>query len=108
MLRFLLFLTFSLRLCAQQTMIREVYDPGTDTHVEVLALFTSPSCGGFFPVRVKIANNLKSDRSIYLNFESTSSYVETAMTSSSFNFTAPAGKTVTRDIMVPLSPPADT
>lgn len=108
MLRFLLFLTLSLRVCAQETMIREVYDPGTDTHVEVLALFTNPSCGGFFPVRVKIANNLNSDRSVFLNFESTSSYQETASTNSSFNFTAPAGKSVTRDIMVPLAPPADS
>lgn len=108
MLRFLLFLTLSLRVCAQETMIREVYDPGTDTHVEVLALFTKPSPGGFFPVRVKIANNLKEDRSIYLNFEATSSYAETASTNTSFNFTAPAGKAVTRDIMVPLSPPADS
>ena len=76
--------------------------------MEVLALFTKPSPGGFFPVRVKIANNLKVDRSIYLNFESTSSYLETASTNSSFNFTAPAGKAVTRDIMVPLSPPANS
>ncbi len=108
MLRFLLFLTFAFRVCAQETMIREVYDPGTDTHVEVLALFTRPSCGGFFPVRVKIANNLKVDRSVYLNFESSNSYMERTTTTSSFNFTAPAGKTVTRDIMVPLSPPGGT
>ena len=48
MLRLLLFLTFALRICAQETLIREVYDPATDTHVEVLALFTKPSPGGFF------------------------------------------------------------
>ena len=108
MLRLLLFLTFTLRICAQETLIREVYDPATDTHVEVLALFTKPSPGGFFPVRVKIANNLKSDRNIRLSFESGSSYQETLQASSSFEFTAPAGKTVTRDIMVPLSPPRDS
>ena len=105
MLRLLLFLTFALRICAQETLIREVYDPATDTHVEVLALFTKPSPGGFFPVRVKIANNLKSDQSIRLSFESSTNDQDSLQANSSFEFTAPAGKTVTRDIMVPLSPP---
>ncbi|MES2661228.1 MAG: hypothetical protein V4689_21590 [Verrucomicrobiota bacterium] len=104
MLRLLFFLTLALRLSAQETMIREVYDPGTDTHVEILALFTKPAPGGFLPVRVKIANNLKVDRSIHVGFESSSGYAETLKTESTFDFTAGAGKTVTRDIMVPLSP----
>ncbi|MEO5913439.1 MAG: hypothetical protein ABIS50_04350 [Luteolibacter sp.] len=104
MLRFLLFLTLALRVSAQETMIREVYDPGTDTHVEIVALFTKPSPGGFLPVRVKIANNLKVDRDIRIDFESGSSYPIELKTHSFFDFAAGAGKTVTRDIMVPLSP----
>ncbi len=102
-LSLLLILTASLS--AQETMIREVFDPATDTHVEVLALFSKPSPGGYFPVRVKIANNLKSDRSISLDFESRSDYSSDLKTSSSFSFTAAGGKTVTRDILVPLNPP---
>lgn len=105
MLRFLIFLALALRVSAQDTMIREVFDPKTDTHVEVLALFTKPSPGGYFPVRVKIANNLKTDRAIRLDFQSGQSYGDELQTKSSFDFTAGAGKTVTRDIMVPLSPP---
>lgn len=89
-------------LSAQETMIREVFDPKTDTHVEVLALFTEPSRGGFFPVRVKIANNLENARSIRLEFKSSINYDERLQTKFSFSFTAGAGKTVTRDIMVPL------
>lgn len=108
MLRFLILLALALRVSAQDTMIREVFDPKTDTHVEVLALFTKPSPGGYFPVRVKIANNLKTDRSIRLDFSSGQSYSSDLTTKSSFDFTAGAGKTVTRDIMVPLCPPSDS
>lgn len=105
MLRFFLFLALALQVSAQDTMFREVFDTKTDTHVEVLALFSKPSPGGYFPVRVKIANNLKSDRSIRLDFTSSQNYDDRLRTNSSFDFSAAAGKTVTRDIMVPLSPP---
>ena len=110
MLRFFLIFYFTLVLpiFAQETMIREVYDPVTDTHVEVLALFTKPSPGGYFPVRVKIANNLKANGTVRLDFESTSSYNDELRTASSFNFSAAAGKTLVRDIMVPLNPPHDS
>lgn len=105
MLRFLILLALVLRVSAQDTMIREVYDSKTDTHVEVLALFTKPSPGGYFPVRVKISNNLKTDRPVRLDFTSGQNYGSDLLAKSTFDFTAPAGKTVTRDIMVPLSPP---
>jgi hypothetical protein len=102
-MRILIFLfALLIPLSAQETMIREVADPKTDTHVEVLALFTQPSRGGYFPVRVKVANNLNSDHSIRLNFNSSSRYDNGLQTKSSFLLTAPAGKTVTQDIMVPL------
>lgn len=104
MLRLLLLLAFSLHVSAQETMIREVFDPATDTHVEVLALFSRPSPGGYFPVRVKIANNLKSDRTIRLDFEASNDNREDLKAKSSFSLTAGAGKALTRDILVPLSP----
>lgn len=96
-----LLLAASLAVSAQETMLREVADTKTDTHIEVLALFSEPSRGGFFPVRVKIANNLNSDKSVSLDFKSSVGY-NNLSTRSSFGFTAPAGKTVTTDIMVPL------
>ena len=105
MLRVLFFLAFALSLSAQETMIREVFDPATDTHVEVLALFSKPSPGGYFPVRVKIANNLKSERMIRLDFKCSNDYNDDLKANSSFSLTAAAGKSVTRDILVPLSPP---
>lgn len=96
-----LLLAASLAVSAQETMLREVADPKTDTHVEVLALFSEPSRGGFFPVRVKIANNLTSAKSVRLDFKSAVGY-NNLSAHSTFGFTAPAGKTVTTDIMVPL------
>ena len=103
MLRPLLLLALAAQVSAQETMIREVYDTKTDTHVEVLALFSKPSKGGYLPVRVKIANNLDTDRTIQLEFQSGNSSDGNHSTSD-FPFTAPAGKSVTRDILVPLSP----
>jgi hypothetical protein len=100
---FSLLLALAFSVSAQETMIREVFDPKSDTHVEVLGLFSQPSRGGFFPVRVKIANNLDSDRSVQLRFDSSVNYDNRLQTKSSFNLAAPAGKTVTRDIMVPLA-----
>ncbi len=87
-------------------MIRQVADTTTDTHVEVLALFTKPSPTGYFPVRVKIANNLKISTTVYLDFKSGSDYGHNLQANSSFSFTAEAGKSVTQDILVPLSPPS--
>jgi hypothetical protein len=104
MFRLFLFLTFILRATAQETIFRETLDPVTDTHVEVLALFTKPSPGGYFPVRVKISNNLKAEHRVQLNFTSSMSYEEDLRATSAFNFTCPGGKTVTRDILVPLCP----
>jgi hypothetical protein len=108
MLRYLFSLALALQVSAQETMIRQVFDPVTDTHVEVLALFSKPSPGGYFPVRVKIANNLNSDSSVWIEFKSKADYGNNLLTTSSFNFTANGGKTVTRDILVPLSPPGES
>lgn len=104
MLRLLFFLALALPVSAQETIIREVFDPATDTHVEVLALFSKPSPVGYLPVRVKIANNLKSESRIQLDFTSQSDYNDDLRTQSSFDLSASGGKTVTRDILVPLNP----
>jgi hypothetical protein len=93
---------------AQDTLIRQVFDTRTDTHVEVIALFSKPSRGGYLPVRVKIANQLGNDRSIRLAFESTTHGAGNNQASSSFDLTAPARRTVTRDLLVPLSPSGNT
>jgi hypothetical protein len=107
-LRYLLSLALVLQVSAQETMIRQVFDPLTDTHIEVLALFSKPSPGGYLPVRVKIANNLKNDSNVWIEFKSKADYDNDLQTTSSFNFTASGGKTVTRDILVPLSPPGQS
>lgn len=104
MCRLLFLFLLATRLSAQETMIREVYDTKTDSNVEVLALFSKPSPGGFMPVRVKLSNNLKNDRAAYLNFESTTNYSSGSHTASEFDFQAPAGKSVTQDILVPICP----
>ncbi len=101
-MRLLLPLFLVTGLSAQENLIREVFDPKTDTHVEVTALFSEPSRGGFLPVRVKIANNLGNNRAIQLRFNSSPGYMNGLSTSSNFEFPAPAGKTVTTDILVPL------
>lgn len=100
----LFLLAFLLPLAGQETMIRKVYDTKTDTHVEITSLFSIPPSSGFLPVRVKIANNLDSNRSIRLDFRSSSDYSNRLNSNSSFSFSADAHKTVTRDILVPLCP----
>jgi hypothetical protein len=103
-LKLLLALALAARLTAQETIIRQVFDTATDTHVEVLALFSKASQGGFLPVRVKLANHLPSERSIELSFDSKSNYSQGTRNTSAYRISAAAGKTVTQDILVPLSP----
>lgn len=92
----------------QETVFRSVYDTATDTHVEVTALFSAPPAVGYLPVRVKAANNLKTPRSISIVSSSSNSYNASITAGSSQNIDIPAGKTVTRDILVPVCPPNDT
>lgn len=108
-MRVLLFLlaTF-LPLLAQERLIHQVYDTATDTNVEVLALFTRPAPSGYFPVRVKISNNLKNERGVTLDFQSTNSSNGTLRCNSNFSFSAGPGKSITRDILVPIAPPSGT
>lgn len=109
MLRLLLPLLLAATAAAQDTLIREVFDTATDTHVEVLALFSKPSAGGgYLPVRVKIANNLTVSRTAILSFESYSDRQTGLRTASRFSFTAAPGQTLTRDILVPQCPSLDS
>jgi len=102
----LILLALLLPVAAQETLIREVADPLTDTHIEVTALFTRPAPGGFLPLRVKIANNRKSSASIRLDCEIGANYGGGTTTSSSYDFSVEGEKISTQDIMVPLGPPS--
>ena len=101
----LTFLALLLPLAAQETLIREVVDPLTDTHIEITGLFTTTSPGGYFPMRVKIANNRKSPAKIHLDCETGASFGQNSRTSSSYDFEVPGEKITTQDVMVPLGPP---
>jgi len=88
---------------AQEVLFRQVADPKTDTHVEVTALFSDPSLGGFQPVRVYISNRQLVRHNIYLNFQSSTDYQASLSTSSDFSFSVEPGKSATYDILVPLA-----
>lgn len=92
-----------LPLKAQETLFRQVADTKTDTHIEATALFSHPSLGGFHPVRVTIVNNQKIPHKVFLDFSDSNNFREGLTCSSSFAFTAPPGKTITADILVPLA-----
>jgi hypothetical protein len=92
-----------LPLHAQETLFRQVADTRTDTHIEATALFSSPSLGGFHPVRVTIVNNQKIPHKVFLDFKDSTTYRESTSCSSSFSYAIPPGKTVVTDILVPLA-----
>lgn len=98
-----IFLALASLASAQQTLFRQVFDPRTDTHVEAVALFSHPSLGGYQPVRIVIANNQKIPHKIFLNFKDATSYDDSLATSSEFSYTVAPLKTVTYDILVPLT-----
>ncbi|MGD9417444.1 MAG: hypothetical protein Q7R22_000775 [Verrucomicrobiota bacterium JB025] len=100
----LLLIALLLPLSAQETLIREVHDPKTDTHVEVTALFSQASRSGFFPVRVKIANNQNVKHTIHLNSTATPGYRNSVSSKASFSFEVGPGKSATHDILIPLAP----
>lgn len=93
----------SLPLHAQETLFRQVADTKTDTHVEATALFSQPSLGGFHPVRVTIVNNQKIPHKVFINFSDSNNTSRGISCSSSFAYTAEAGKTIVADIFVPLA-----
>ncbi len=104
MLRSLLLVLITLpTLSAQEVIFRQVFDTKTDTHVEVTSLFSHPSLGGYLPVRVVIANNLRLPSKVYLSFEDGTNYNDEISTSSDYSFFTAPGKTVSQDILVPLS-----
>lgn len=88
---------------AQEVIFRQVSDTKTDTHVEVTSLFSHPSLGGYLPVRVLIANNQKIPHKVFLSFKDATDYNDEISTTSSYSFLAPAGRTVSQDILVPLT-----
>lgn len=98
-----LLIVFLLPASAQEVLFRQVADTKTDTYVEATALFSHPSLGGYHPVRVVIANRQKIPHSVFLDFNDTTSYNSGISASSDFAFAVEPGKTVTYDILVPLS-----
>jgi len=88
---------------AQETLFRQVADTKTDTHIEAMALFSSPSLGGFHPVRVTIANNQKIPHKVFLDFSDSTNHRNGISCTSSFSYVIPPGKTVVVDILVPLA-----
>tara|TARA_B110000037_G_scaffold173826_1_gene197837 strand:+ start:12918 stop:14642 length:1725 start_codon:yes stop_codon:yes gene_type:complete len=88
---------------AQEVIFRQVADTKTDTHVEVTSLFSHPSLGGYLPVRIIVANNQKVPHKIFLRFKDATNYSDEISTSSSYSFVAPPGRTVSQDILVPLT-----
>ncbi len=89
---------------AQTTLFRQVADTKTDTHVELVSLFDHPSLGGYFPVRVLATNRQKIPHRISLRFTDATSYGDSLSASSDFSFNIAPGKTLARDILVPLAP----
>lgn len=102
-LKIAVLLCLSVHANAQEVLFRQVADKKTDTHVEVTALFSNPSMGGFHPVRVYISNRQRIPHKISLKFESAKVYMAAISTSSTFSFTVEPGKSATYDILVPLS-----
>lgn len=90
---------------AQENLMRIVHDTKTDTHVEVLALFTEPAPGGYLPVRITIANNQNREHRVVLSCEVTSRYGNRGARSAAvFALSAAPGRVATRDVMVPTLP----
>ncbi|OYV03904.1 MAG: hypothetical protein CFE26_19700, partial [Verrucomicrobiales bacterium VVV1] len=88
---------------AQQQLMRVQTDVKTDSYVEVTALFTKPAPNGYLPVRIRIVNQLTSNRSLGLTFESSNGYGDSgSRMKTSFSFDAPAEKSSQQDILVPL------
>lgn len=89
----------------QETLMRLVHDPETDTHVEVLALFTEPVPGGYLPVRVTLANNQGRGHHVELIARATGTHGSNdSRCESAFRIAAGAGQVVTRDLLIPMLP----
>lgn len=100
---FLFLLALVTTATAQQQLMRVQTDVKTDSYVEVTALFTKPAPNGYLPVRIRIVNQLTSNRSVSLSFESSNGYGDRgSRMKTSFSFEAPAEKSSQQDILVPL------
>lgn len=91
-------------LAAQELLIHHVYDPKTNTHVQVTSLFGKLPPSGCLPVRVTISNQTRVKRSVSLSFRSSDAFYGSNGSELRSNFTAAAaaGRTETTDLTVPL------
>jgi len=93
----------------QETLMRIVHDTRTDTHVEVLALFTEPVPGGYLPVRITLANNQNRQHRVELRSQISSLYGgQGSRTATVFTVVAEPGRVVTRDVLIPTLPAITT
>ncbi len=92
-------------LTAQENLFVHVPDPRSDTRVEVTALFSRASPGGYLPLRVTVVNKTRNDATLRFSCKSSDSGWGSngSETSSSFTLTAAAEKTTIHDQLVPLT-----
>lgn len=110
-MRLILLLTLALILpltsLAQEQLIRQVYDPKSDTWAEVTSLFDRLPGHGYAPIRITINNGLKKDRAFSLSFisETGNTYGNDSGSRmlSSFSCSCSAGNQETFDFLVPVA-----
>lgn len=94
---------------AQEPFYRDVYDPKTNSYVEVVSLFAKLPTQGYAPIRVTIANRTGNPARVSLNFESTTGshyygYSGKLSMDSSFSVGCEANSVNTVDLLVPVAP----
>jgi hypothetical protein len=89
---------------AQENILHRVYDPKTNTFVQVTSLFGKLPPSGCLPVRVTIANRTAIPRTVSLSFRSTDGFFGNngSEVRSSFSASAAPGRTEITDFTVPL------
>lgn len=89
---------------AQAPILREVYDPKTDTKIEVKSLFGTMPGHGYVPVRAAIKNGGKVARTWTFDFRARGQmyFNETGGVSSSFSVTLEPGAAGSYDFCVPV------
>ena len=104
-MRLLLFLLAAFPLLAQENLFLHVPDPKSKAKVEATALFNRPAPGGFLPVLVTVTNPSENDRDFEISATSSDNAYGNygSELTSSFNLTAPAGKTSRHQILIPCT-----
>ena len=99
-------LLYSYQCHAEYRLIREEYEPETNTWIEVSCIFGKLPAYGYAPIRVKVNNGTAQDRSFTLNFSSKDGYSynsEVNRVESQFRVQCPAGGFSQYDLTVPVN-----